>query len=258
LAGVAYVPCSFAPLVAVLNPQGEVADATTHGLRWQKTNGSFTLPATYITLRPIGLPSGDSVWFHVAHNWVGAYDPGALPLSVQRYWQLDGVWSSSLALRGFFTYNGRPFGSGAYLDTLWLNFSEDSLALYWRPSVREPWSEWPYYTVDRGISPTDYQGRIIADSLLPGEYTLGKKVGGTTALVAFSPPAQTWQVQAQEGALRLFNGSSTGGRYTVYDLLGREWARGWLEADTERLLPLPPALYLVSTPEGPHRVLIWK
>ncbi|GIV25097.1 MAG: hypothetical protein KatS3mg026_0789 [Bacteroidia bacterium] len=258
MAGTARVACSFSPVVAVLNPNGEVADATTHGLRWQKTNGNFVLPATFVTLRPIGLPSGDSVWFHVAHNWVGAYDAGPLPLSVRRYWQLDGVWSSSLALRGIFSYNGRPFGTGAYLDTLWLNFSEDSLALYWRPSAREPWREWPYYTVDRGTSPTDYQGRIIADSLLPGEYALGKKTDASTFVAETSLPTQAWQVRAEEGFLRLFNGASTGGNYGVYDLLGREWARGWLEAGTERIVPLPPALYVVRTPEGPHRVLIWR
>lgn len=256
-AGIARVACPFPPQVAILHPNGEVSDAVTHGVRWIKTTGNISLPTTYLTLRAIGLPSGDSVWVHVGHHWVGAYDPGGLSLSTNRYWTLDGTWGQSLALRGTFTYNGRAVGTGAYLDTLWLNFTEDSLALYWRPTSRMAWQEWPYYSIDRGTSPTDYQGRIFADSLLPGEYVLGRKPLSTP--LAEVPTAFTyWRVIPSEGLLRICNTSADEGIYEVFDLLGRSYGRGRLPGGQEHTVAVPAGVYAIRTPEGPRRVMVWR
>lgn len=256
--GVAKVACPFTPKVAILNPQGEVSDATTHGSRWVKTTGNITLPATYLTVRAIGLPSGDSVWVHVGHHWVEPYDGVGLPMSTTRFHSLDGVWDKALALRGVFNYNGRAVGSGAYLDTLWLNFNEDSLALYWRPKVGEPWTEWPHYSINRGASATDLQGSIIADSLLPGEYALGRKALSTP--VQGPKPSQLvqWEVRSEEGLLSIRNGSQEEGIYGIYDLLGRGMGGGRLAPQSQAVHPLPMGFYLVQTPEGPKKVAIWR
>ncbi|MCX7607037.1 MAG: M1 family aminopeptidase [Bacteroidia bacterium] len=259
MAGIARVACPFTPRIAVLNPNGEVSDATTHGMRWVKVTGNFTLPTTYVTLRAIGLPAGDSLWIHVGHNWVGAYDAAGYPLSNNRYWQLDGSWGASLALRGVFTYNGRAIGTGAYLDTVWLSFTEDSLALYWRPHAGETWREWSYYTVDRGSSATDLQGRIIADTLLPGEYVLGKKMPTTTVYpLSTTSPASFWQVWAAEGSLIVSNRSQREGLYLIFDLLGRLYGRGELDPQQEKVWLLPAGIYVIQTPEGPKRVVVTK
>ncbi|GIV23044.1 MAG: hypothetical protein KatS3mg025_0703 [Bacteroidia bacterium] len=256
--GVARVACPFQPVVAVLHPNGEVSDASTHSVRWIKTTGNIGFTNTYLTLRAIGLLAGDSVWIHVGHHWVPPYDGGALPLSGSRYHSVEGGWDASLALRGTFTYNGRAIGTGAYLDTLWLSFSEDSLALYWRPHTGEAWREWPYYQIQPGTSPTDLQGRIVADSLLPGEYALGKKQ--VTTDIAYRPetPVSLWRVWAEEGLLHIQNHAPVPGLYGVYDILGRLYGRGQLAPSEHLRLPLSGGVYVVQTPEGPKRVLIWK
>ncbi|MCS7189451.1 MAG: M1 family aminopeptidase [Bacteroidia bacterium] len=257
--GIAKVACPFTPKVAILNPNGEVSDASTHSVRWVKTAGAISHVTTYLALRAIGLPTGDSVWMHVGHHWVSPYDKDNLPLSGSRYHTLDGIWDKSLALRGVFNYNGRAIGSGAYLDTLWLNFSEDSLALYWRPHAGMPWEEWPYYTVDRGPSANDLQGRIIADSLLPGEYALGKKALTTSFAASEKSSVPTyWQVQTNEDALIIWNTSSTMGDYIVYDMLGRMYAKGILEPGGKVTYSLPGGIYIIQTPEGPKRTIIWR
>lgn len=256
MAGRATVACHFAPQVAVLNPRGEVSDASTHGVRTLKNTANVTFPQVYLTLRPVGLPANDSVWVHAALNWIGAYDAAGLPLSTRRYYQLDGTWSSNVAMRGFFQYNGRGMGTGAYLDTTWLDFPEDSLALYWRPNAREPWREWKYYTVETGNSLTDGRGRIVADSLLPGEYALGKKTNLTTALTE-TPRTYFWSVRGSDGSLYIENASSSEGRYAVYDILGRLHRWGYLSSQESVMVPLSPNLYLIHTPEGVKKVLLF-
>ncbi|MCS7153824.1 MAG: M1 family metallopeptidase [Bacteroidia bacterium] len=253
--GRSVVACPFTPKLAILHPNGEVSDASTHGVRWLKNVANYTFPHTYIALRPVGLQAGDSVWVHVAHNWIGAYDMGNLSLSSVRYFQIDGIWDSSLAMRGFFQYNGTSTGIGAYLDMPWLDFSEDSLMLYYRPHAGAPWREWKSYVVQPGASLTDRQGRIVADSLLPGEYAFGRKLPLVTGLAERGVVFE-WRVWTGQGHLYLHNQSSTGGAYAVYDLLGRLYGRGYLSPHEEKSMPLPFGLYLIQTPEGPKKVIV--
>ncbi|MCX8111927.1 MAG: M1 family metallopeptidase [Bacteroidia bacterium] len=254
--GRSVVACPFIPRVAILNPNGEVSDASTHGKRWLKNTGNVSFPQTYIVLRPVGLPAGDSVWVHVALNWVGAYDPGGLPLSSVRYFQIDGVWDRALAMRGLFTYNGSNTGTGAYLDMPWLNFPEDSLALFWRPHAGESWREWPFYTVEAGNSLADGRGRLVADSLLPGEYAFGRKSALSTTIIA-SEPSSLWQAWGTNGLLYLYNRGLSGGTYAIYDLLGRSYGRGYLAPQEQVYFHLSPGLYVVQTPEGGKKVLVF-
>ncbi|MCS6895879.1 MAG: M1 family metallopeptidase [Bacteroidia bacterium] len=256
MSGRAVIACGFTPQVAVLNPRGEVSDASTHGVRMLKNTANVSLPQVYLTLRPVGLPANDSVWVHAALNWVGAYDAAGLPLSTRRYHQLDGVWSQTVAMRGFFQYNGTGIGTGAYLDTTWLNFQEDSLALYWRPNPKEPWREWKPYTVETGNSLTDRRGRIVADSLLPGEYVIGKK-GHFTTPIANASRVYLWSVKALDGVIYVENASLHRGEYAVYDILGRVYHRGYLQPGESIQLHMPSNLYLIQTPEGVKKVLLF-
>jgi aminopeptidase N len=255
--GAARVQVPFSPRVAVLNANGELSDASIHGQRLYKGNTNHNFPQQYLSVRTIGLPSTDSLWVHAALNHVEPYDRGAALLSTTRYWQLDGVWGKSMAMRGIFQYNGRPSGTGAYLDTTWLNFREDSLILYWRPNAGAPWQEWLHYTLDPGTSPTDYRGRIIADSLLPGEYTLGRR-DLTTFITQSQPEPPLWIVYGESGLLHLKNASLSGGTYEVYDLLGRRWGEGYLWPGESKEQVLPGGLYLVRVPERTRKVWIWR
>lgn len=258
LQGVAKVGVPFPIAIAVLNPNGEVADASTHAYSYVKGNTNVAFSQTYLSLRPIGLAPSDSVWIHVAHNWVGAYEnPDPSHLSTLRYWQLDGVWDASAAMRGVLLYNGRPTGTGAYLDTTWLTFSEDSLALYWRPGAGYSWQEWPYYNVDRGTSATDLRGRIIADSLLPGEYALGRK-GLTAAIAPMTLERPRWLIYTREGVLGLKNTTQSQGTYEVWDLLGRLWGEGALQPGEAREWHLPGGIYAICLPNETRKVWVSK
>jgi hypothetical protein len=255
--GVARIQVPFTPQVAVLHPNGELADASIHGRRLYRGNVNYNFPYLYLSLRTIGLASNDSLWVHAALNYVAPYDTAGLPLSSTRYWQIDGRWGKSLAMRGIFQYNGTGAGTGAYMDTTWLNFREDSLALYWRSNAGTAWQEWPYYQIDVGTSPTDYRGRIIADSLLPGEYALGRKLN-TTPLLSEMPSPNSWLIATEASLLRLKNNTSKEGLYELYDLWGRRWGHGVLPAGEEARHELPGGLYVVRTSEGARKVWVWR
>lgn len=253
--GRAVVACPFNPLVAILHPNGEVSDASTHATRWLRNNANTPLSYVHLILRPTGLPSGDSVWVHVAHHWVAPYDAGTLPLSNARYYQIDGTWGKELAMRGFFAYNGTAIGAEAYLDTVWLSFPEDSLALYWRPRAGEPWREWTYYTVQLGNNPSDKRGRIAADSLLPGEYAIGRKVL-TPSTLSSGLQVSGWEVWSSPGHIHLRNTTPYEGAYAVYDLLGRLHKRGHLSPYDAIAFPLPAGMYIIQAPDKLHKVFL--
>ncbi len=129
--------------------------------------------------------------------------------------------------------------------------------LYWRPGAGQAWVAWPYYQLDIGTSGTDYRGRIIADSLLPGEYALGRKAS-TAPLFSTLSPADPWLVATEPGLLRLKNTSHSPGAYAVCDLLGRVWGQGLLQPDEETSLHVPGGLYAIRTPTSTRKVWVWR
>lgn len=150
----------------VLDYDKELSDAATLGeAEMAGENMLYRLHTAHINLKSQGAAK-----VHVEHHWGTPHGPtpyGAQRLA-QRYWLLRGQWKKEAAVQGKFHYV-RGNHSSSYLDLGFYNnaASIDSLALLYRPSVD---SAWRLMSLVREGNANE--GYLVADSLLPGEYTL--------------------------------------------------------------------------------------
>ena len=150
----------------VLDYDNELSDAATLGEAALPGGGVIQrLNPAHMVLR-----SDSEAKVYVEHHWGTPY--GGMPYGAQRmanrYWMLRGVWGKEAAVQGKFHYIRGNYLSG-YLDLGFYdnNTSIDSLALLYRP-VSD--SAWRLCTLRREGNANE--GYLVADSLLPGEYTL--------------------------------------------------------------------------------------
>ena len=149
------------PEFCVLDYDKEISDAATLGVGRLQGNGT----AVQLSLAHINLRSSRPVNVYVEHHWGNPH--GVIPYGTvrmaRRYWMLRGTWDRQDAVKGRFFYvrNGNDRG---FLSS---TASFDSLALLYRPYDD---SEWRPVSFSRGGSGSE--NYLVADSLLPGEYTL--------------------------------------------------------------------------------------
>ncbi|MCC7303506.1 MAG: T9SS type A sorting domain-containing protein [Bacteroidia bacterium] len=223
----------FNPVFTGVNVERLISDAKTTDEKVIKTTGfHFANNAAGRMRVQINNTSitTDSAYLFIEHSYA-APDPHlswGIPyrLSPGRFWKVSGIFPPGFDATGYITYDGRntTSGGGGYLDNALLptNNLEDSVVLLYRPDTRSDWYEYPWYTKNTGVL-TDKFGNIVIDSLLPGEYTIGRhdytlslpgSTGVSTDLNIYPNPAQdeVYIMCGENNAWDLF----------VHDLSGRE------------------------------------
>lgn len=159
----------FEPAFCVLDLDKEISDAATvEKAHLLGSNSTQTMPVVHLTLR-----SAEPMEIYAEHHWGRPW--GEMPYGVQRtalrYWVLRGQWDSTDAVRGRFHYlrDGYNGADYAYLDRGFYSkpASLDSMALFYRPGAGNPWR-----MLKHSLSGNASEGYLVADSILPGEYTL--------------------------------------------------------------------------------------
>ena len=141
-------------------------------LSHQKTidpfTGSVNMP--YVDLDLNVQEIEEPTWIHIDHYWVGAdpilNNPNDAQISQTHYWRVLGDFSNGFHTKGVFEYND-------LLDAELVNNDEESLILLYRAGGGYDWQEYDNYS-HIPILPTDGTGFMRIDSLIPGEYALGK------------------------------------------------------------------------------------
>ncbi|MBP6390518.1 MAG: M1 family metallopeptidase [Flavobacteriales bacterium] len=196
----------FDPVDVWLNDDGRISLATTAVWDTLTSIGTKTLQQANITLFVDALPS--ELPIRVEQFWVAA-DPIAEPafayvLSPDRWWRIQGDFSSGPAITGRFAYDGRAQAAGGLdvdlmQDVGGLAFTEDSLVLLYRPNAHMPWSLVPQQTLNVVNNATDRTGRIDVDDLAAGDYTLAWKTSAVGMFPRSAPGACTlWPDPAQD------------------------------------------------------------
>ncbi len=112
----------------------------------------------------------DPTWIHIDHYWVGAdpilNNPDNAQISQTHYWRVLGEFPDGFHTKGVFEYND-------LLDAELVNGNEEDLILLYRAANGYDWQEYDNYS-HIPIIPTDGTGFMRIDSLIPGEYALGK------------------------------------------------------------------------------------
>ena len=225
------------PFVAthfVLDYDKELSDAATVGEAHTQGGSLVSVPTAHAAFR-----SQAATDIYVEHHWGRPW--GTLPegtvRTARRYWALRGAWDREAAVEGRFRYVRRGYSSSNYpnLDNGFYaqSASRDSIVLLYRPE-RGEWQVLPYR-----LTGTANEGFVVADSLLPGEYTLAiidtSAVGITAPRAAeanlFPNPLKRGEV------LSVTTGQAAPYEVAIFDAEGRQvWAKKGVR-DGEKLRP---------------------
>lgn len=173
-----YVQLPFEPALVVLDPRHLISDATTHESLRIFSTGTKTLPHAKCNVAIKQFNAGnDSVLLYAVHHWIApdrfklSSSANGYVLHNQRYWEIQGIGLQQLQGVIQFPYNANA--SNYYIDSSWLQNTEDSIRLFYRKDAAHEWT----FANDslRANALTDKTGSIYAKSIIAGEYCLGIK-----------------------------------------------------------------------------------
>lgn len=162
------------PQIAMVDYDELLSDAITDHADTVRTTGilNFDNQNTYfgIDVQQIA----DSAFIRVEHNWVPpdtfqTQIPGMI-IHNYRYWKVDGIFPPGFLSKGRFFYSKTTSSNyTGYLDNNLITTNYvDSLRLLYRANTSEDWREISFSRIGNILN-----GNLIADTLLPGEYTFG-------------------------------------------------------------------------------------
>ena len=131
-----------------------------------------------------------------------------IQISSSRYIRIDGVIPESFDATLRLNYDARESSGGdiGWLDNDLLGETMDTLKLLYRKSTLEDWKEFPYYQPAL-IGPQRLFGVMLVDSVLAGEYTLGKVKTDPNGINGGSFYINVDRVAKQPELLRIYNTS---------------------------------------------------
>ena len=159
----------FTPVIAMIDLNEKVSDATTDYYKVIKSSGSTNFSNSFFTLDVQSV--SDSAFFRVEHNWV-APDPLKAPstaiyrISTERYWKIDGIFPNGFVANGKFSYNRT---AGKFEESLLpTTASTDSLVLLYRTNTSDDWHITTFTKTGSASA-----GYLMTNNIQKGEYTFG-------------------------------------------------------------------------------------
>ena len=160
------------PAFCVLDHDYEISDAATLGvLELFDYVGLQTLPTEHMKIKMDRTIQTQNVYSE--HHMAPAM--GEMPEGVvrraNRYWVLRGTWNESDSLKGYFRFVRGAASSSSYpnLDRGFYSnaTTADSLGLFYRMNGDDSW-----HLLSRTREGDVHEGWMVAQNILPGEYTL--------------------------------------------------------------------------------------
>ncbi|MDX2001950.1 MAG: M1 family aminopeptidase [Chitinophagales bacterium] len=163
----------FEPVFVAVDMEEKISDAITDKYLVVQVSGTYDFEEALMELDVVNV--SDTALVRVEHHWLSP-DPlksivNGLHLSKERYWTVDGVWSTGFQANATILYNGTT-GSGGYLDNGLISNKEDSLVLLYKAKPSDDWAIYPNFQLDVQGSNTNKRGQIIINNLQKGSYAL--------------------------------------------------------------------------------------
>ena len=241
------------PAFCVLDRDNEFSDAATLGtLQLSSYTGTQAMPLAHMKVRAVdSLPTRR---LYAEHHMAPAMGemPGGVVRKSNRYWVLRGTWVETDSVKGYFRFvrTGNSGSSYANLDRGFYSkaATADSLGLFYRYNSTEDWR-----LVSRTREGDANEGWMVAENIMPGEYTLA--VVDFDHLAINKPDPRTPQSEPnlfpnplkQGEPLTVKVGSEMPFSVTIVDTDGRTvWHRDGCR-DGQSLAPqLPAGTYIVT------------
>ena len=172
-----HIPLLFMPTWTTIDRNEKVSDAISSNEVQLTTTGSLLIPETNVSVNVQATGTGPTT-LRVEHNFVTpdpfiTTNPG-ITLSDYHYWKVSGMFASGFISKGTFVYDGSTNATTGYLDNNLITGNEDSLVILYREGAGFNWQVVGSYTHNIGASTNDKRGSFTVDTLLMGEYVIGK------------------------------------------------------------------------------------
>lgn len=167
------VPASFEPVFVLLNPKNELAQARTSDFRSITNTGFVALDHMLWQVTVDQLTDSAWVWFDqlwTTPDPIKDWANKPYRMNDNRYWSVSGLDLENVEMSAIIFYNGKTEGSTGFLDVSLVSETEDSLILLHRPSSKDDWSEYGFYTKNVLGDATNATGYVELSKVLPGEY----------------------------------------------------------------------------------------
>lgn len=168
----------FDPQLIVIDPAFKISDAVTDENKFIKTTGSsvFNQAKCRVITKTISQP-GDSSFIQLEHHWVApdrfksSASANGYVLNDSRYWRIGLI--NRAGINGLIQFNYDASTNNAFLDSTWVQNSEDSIRLFYRHDARE---EWVLANDSLKVGAlNDRIGQVYLKEIKAGEYCFGIK-----------------------------------------------------------------------------------
>lgn len=211
----------FEPQFAMLNGEARLNQAGLDydDVLFEETN-TVTLP--WVKMKMKVLEISDTAYYYTRHHWVAPdnhlVDDEILQMSSTHYWTVGGIWSEGLSLNGRFNFLGVQ---DYYLDYDLVGETEDNIGLVHRVDASDPWSIYPWVTMQLGSN--NGSGTIRVDSLISGDYAFAN-VESTVGILEYEEEVESrFHLYPNPVADLLYVSTEVPGPYQLklYDLGGK-------------------------------------
>ncbi len=164
----------FEPMLVISDFYEKFSDATNKKSELISETGTYFFSEIYFRANVDSVDENQPAFLLVSHNFVAPDKfkeeiPG-LVIANHRYWTIQGNFPEGFAASGGFNYRRNSVGPDifGYLDNFFINNSNDSLRLVYRPDRASDWKIVEDQTNQWSLS----FGRITVENLMQGEYAL--------------------------------------------------------------------------------------
>lgn len=167
------VPTAFEPVLVVINPKNELAQARTSEFRSITNTGFLALDHMLWQVNVNSLSDSAWVWFDqlwTVPDPIKDWRNKPYRMNDNRYWKVSGIDVENAEMSAIIFYNGKTQGSTGFLDVSLVSETEDSLVLLHRASSRDDWNEYEFYEKNILGDPNNASGYVELSKVLPGEY----------------------------------------------------------------------------------------
>ena len=186
-----HIPLLMVAQMITLDRDDKMSDAVTDYEKTITTPGIYSFPETNASL-DVQTPGGGPSLVRIEHHWItpdGFKQPHpGIRLSNYHYYKVDGILDAGFRSKASFNYNGSNGSTNGKIDNTLITTIEDSLLIFYRPTVADDWQLVNGYTLMKGSSSTDKVGYFVVDTLKKGEYVYGIYDHLATATLTHTSP----------------------------------------------------------------------
>ncbi len=180
----------FEPAFVCIDGNNNISDGSTSNTLVHKTTGVKLYNEGKARLKINSITNTqDSSLVRIEQVWTKA-DRFKLPIANyvlhnNRFWEVQTINANNITGYLYFQYNSAA--ANQYLDSNWLQGSENNIRLFYRKDARDNW-QFANDSLATGASTTDKNGFIYCREIKDGEYALGiNRVGYTDTITTDAP-----------------------------------------------------------------------